>query len=94
MPELQVGDVVLIQEDNVKRLNWPIAVIESLLKGRDGKVRAATVRMFNNAAKLATTRRAVQRLFPFEVKDSERKQEDMDFPITFVERASAEISID
>ncbi len=32
-PEVKVGDVVLIQEDNVKRLNLPITVIESLLKG-------------------------------------------------------------
>ena len=69
-------------------------MIESLLKGRDGKVRAATVRMFDKAGKLATTKRAVQRLYPIDVKDSERKQEDMDFPITVVERASAEISID
>ena len=41
---------------------------------------AATVRMLNKAGKLATTRTAVQRLYPIEVKDSERKQEDMDFP--------------
>ena len=67
-PEVKVGDVVLIQEDNVKRLNWPIAVIESLLKGRDGNIRAATVRMFKKAGKLATTRRAVQRLYPVGVK--------------------------
>lgn len=90
-PEVKVGDVVLIQEDNVKRLNWPIAVIESLLKGRDGNVRAATVRMFNKAGKLATTRRAVQRLYPVEVKDSKLEHEDTnEFPITFVERANAE----
>jgi hypothetical protein len=70
--EVQVGDVVLIEEDNVKRLNWPIAVIESLLRGNDGNVRAATVRMLNKAGKIATTRRAVQRLYPVEVKDTER----------------------
>ena len=90
-PEVKVGDVVLIQEDNVKRLNWPIAVIESLLRGRDGNVRAATVRMFNKAGKLATTRRAVQRLYRVEVKDSKLEHEDRnEFPITFVERANAE----
>ena len=88
---VKVGDVVLIQEDNVKRLNWPIAVIESLLKGKDGNVRAATVRTFNKAGKFTTTRRAVQRLYPVEVGDTEREGEDIsEFPITFVERASAE----
>ena len=75
----------------MKRLNWPIAVIESLLKGKDGNVRAATVRTFNKAGKLTTTRRAVQRLYPVEVGDTEREGEDIsEFPITFVERASAE----
>ena len=89
--KVKVGDVVLIQEDNVKRLNWPIAVIESLLKGKDGNVRAETVRTFNKAGKFTTTRRAVQRLYPVEVGDTEREGEDTsEFPITFVERASAE----
>ena len=38
-----------------------------------------------------TTRRAVQRLYPVEVGDTEREGEDIsEFPITFVERASAE----
>ena len=83
-PEAKVGDIVLIQEDNIKRLNWPIAVIESLLKGRDGSVRAATVRMFNKAGKPTTTRRAVQRLYPIEVNDSGHGRADStDFPITF-----------
>ena len=70
--EIKVGEVVLIEEDNVKRLNWPIAVIESLLKGKDGNVRAATVRMFNKVGRLATTRRAVQRLYPVEAVNSKK----------------------
>ena len=95
--QVKVGDVVLIQEENVKRLNWPIAVIESLLKGKDGNVRAAIVRMFNKAGRLATTRRAVQRLYPVEVRDTKREREDIqdgtEFPITSVERANAENTV-
>ena len=91
---IKVGEVVLIEEDNVKRSNWPIAVIASLLKGTDGNVRDVTVRMFNKAGRLATTRRAVQRLHPVEVTDTKREQEDtqdaMEYPIMFIERANAE----
>ena len=89
-PKIQVGDVVLGQEDMIKRLNWMIAVIESLIKGRDGNVRAAIVRMVNKAGKITTTRRAVQRLYPIEVTDSEYDKKTAEIPITFVERAVAE----
>ena len=43
------------------------------------------------------TRRAVQRLYPVEVRDTKREREDIqdgtEFPITFVERANAENTV-
>ena len=92
-PKIQVGDVVRVQEDMIKRLNWTIAVIESLIRWRDGNVRKAIVRMVNKAGKITTTRRAVQRLYPIEVTDSEHDKKTAEIPITFVERAVEE-SID
>ncbi|KAJ8883169.1 hypothetical protein PR048_015009 [Dryococelus australis] len=32
-----VGEVVIIGSDNLKRLNWPLAVIEQPIEGRDGQ---------------------------------------------------------
>ena len=53
--------------------------------------------MFNRAGRLATTRRAVQRLYPVEVRDTKLEREDIqdgaEFPITFVERANAENTV-
>jgi hypothetical protein len=47
--------------------------------------------MFNKAGKIATTRRAVQRLYPVEVKDTERgKRDATEFPVAFVERTEKE----
>ena len=43
-PPLKVGDIVLISEDNVKRGNWPLAIVEEIYQGKDGLVRTATLR--------------------------------------------------
>ena len=43
-PPLQVGDIVLVSEDNVSRGKWPLARVTEVLPGRDGLVRTATVR--------------------------------------------------
>ena len=45
----QLGDVVSVKEYNVKRLNWQIALVNELIKGRDGEVRAAVVRKMDKA---------------------------------------------
>ena len=41
---VSVGDVVVLKEDT-KRMFWRLAVVEELLSGPDGQVRAATVRV-------------------------------------------------
>ncbi|GFR30533.1 DUF5641 domain-containing protein [Trichonephila clavata] len=41
--EPRVGEMVLIGDDNKKRLSWPIAKIIELIPGRDGEIR--TVRL-------------------------------------------------
>ena len=40
---IKVGDVFLIHNDS-PRISWRMAVIENLIKGNDGYVRAAEVR--------------------------------------------------
>ena len=41
---LSVGDVVIIKSDERDRNQWPMGVVEELLIGRDGIVRAAKLR--------------------------------------------------
>jgi hypothetical protein len=52
---------VLVQEDNLARRSWPFARVVRLIPGRDGKPRAAEIRLKNNL-----TSRALQRLFLME----------------------------
>ena len=60
-PPVKRGDVVIVHDDKL-RLNWRLAVVEDLIEGKDGLVRAAHIRM----GKLKTTRPIVK-LYPLEV---------------------------
>ncbi|GFQ88299.1 DUF5641 domain-containing protein, partial [Trichonephila clavata] len=67
--------MVLIGDDNKKRLSWPIAKIIELIPGRDGEIR--TVRL---KTQHGTVIRPVQCIFPLEVQaiannDKELKEE-------------------
>ena len=69
------GDVVIVQEDNVKRGSWKMAVVEDLIVGRDGVVRGAKVRLVRKG-KSVFLNRPVQKLFPTEVKHDEGKKKE------------------
>ncbi|XP_054713646.1 uncharacterized protein LOC129223104 [Uloborus diversus] len=45
--ELKLGDIVLVGSENLKRINWPIARIQELYTGRDGRVRVVKVKTQN-----------------------------------------------
>ena len=40
-PPVQVGDIVLVSEDNTSRGRWPLARVEEVHPGKDGLVRTA-----------------------------------------------------
>ena len=52
----------MLIHDDVPRINWRLAVIEKLIIGNDGLVRAANVRTANGR-----TNRPIVRLYPLEV---------------------------
>ena len=57
----EVGDVVLCSSRPLPRGRWPLARITELVRGRDGEVRSAVVRIGNR-----TSRRALSLLHPLE----------------------------
>ena len=59
---IQVGEVVLIGSDNVKRLDWPLARVEELLPGQDGEVRVVRLK-----TSLGQVMRPLQRIYPLEM---------------------------
>jgi hypothetical protein len=74
---VQVGDVVIIEEDNLPRGFWRLATVTELSPGQDGEVRAATVRTHNTDGKPACLKRPIQKLYPLEINDSSESQEHL-----------------
>ena len=64
--KLQVGSVVLVQEDNVPRLKWPLAFVLKLYPGKDGIVRSVLLQTSKGHIE-----RSVQRLHDLEICESD-----------------------
>ena len=60
------GDVVLVYDEDHPRIFWKLAKVEGLLKGSDGVVRGAKVRVRSGNG-FTVLKRPVQHLFPLEV---------------------------
>ena len=69
-PVLEVGDLVLIKEDNVPRLMWPTGVVQELFPGRDGVVRSCRLKTGPSCVV-----RPIQRLYSLEVDNPSAKEE-------------------
>ncbi|XP_044165196.1 uncharacterized protein LOC122949115 [Acropora millepora] len=75
-PPLQVGDIVLVSEDNVSRGKWPLARVTEVRPGRDGLVRTATVR-----TEKSFLNRPVQRLHRLEIASTTPQVIPEDAPV-------------
>ena len=67
--KVKVGEVVLIQDDT-PRIDWKLAVVEQLIEGKDGLVRAANIRTAQGR-----TNRPICKLCPLEVSSDESQAE-------------------
>ena len=65
--DVQVGDVVTVFEDDVKRNKWKLGVVEGLIRGKDDIVRGAKLRVVTNVKPVHLSR-PVQKLYPLEIK--------------------------
>ncbi|GFY51399.1 DUF5641 domain-containing protein [Trichonephila inaurata madagascariensis] len=63
---LKVGEIVLIENLNKKRLYWPLGKVIELIPGRDGKVRTLKLRYSNSEIT-----HPIQRVFPLEIQSAE-----------------------
>ena len=59
--ELKVGDIVQVHSDT-KHVNWRLAVVERLIEGKDGLVRAAEIK-----TSTGFTSRPITKLYPLKV---------------------------
>lgn len=60
--QLKIGEVVLLEEMNKKRIHWPLAKVVEIFPGKDNTVRLAKVKTENGLFL-----RPVARLFPLEI---------------------------
>ncbi|XP_044165233.1 uncharacterized protein LOC122949165 [Acropora millepora] len=65
---ISTGDLVLLKNDSTSRAFWKLGKVEDLIPGKDGNVRAAVVKVANNAGRSSHLRRVIQHLVPIEVK--------------------------
>ncbi|KAL2099469.1 hypothetical protein ACEWY4_005949 [Coilia grayii] len=49
-PDLKVGDLVLLKDQQVSRNEWPMGLINNTFPDKDGKVRKVEVKIFKNGA--------------------------------------------
>ena len=52
----KVGDVVLVYEEGVKRNLWKMAVVQSLISGKDDQVRGANVKVITKGRAVRLSR--------------------------------------
>ncbi|UYV73046.1 hypothetical protein LAZ67_10001662, partial [Cordylochernes scorpioides] len=69
--QLKVGDIVLVEVENRKQINWPMGKITKVFPGTDNVRRLVEVK-----TKSGFMKREVQRLFPLEVPSKDVEQDD------------------
>ncbi|UYV60816.1 hypothetical protein LAZ67_1002421 [Cordylochernes scorpioides] len=69
--QLKVGDIVIVEVENRKQINWPMGKITKVFPGTDNVRRLVEVK-----TKSGFMKRAVQRLFPLEVPSEDVEQGD------------------
>ena len=62
-----VGDIVLVFSDTQPRGLWKLAKVEKLMKGLDGRVRGAFVKISTKKKGSIILKRPIQHLYPLEI---------------------------
>lgn len=63
--DIKVGDVVIVEMENKKRVDWPIAKVIKIYPGQDKVVRSVKIRVIHNG-KISEIDRPIQRLYMLE----------------------------
>ena len=68
---IERGHVVTVYEDKIPRHRWRLGRVEKLLRGNDGEVQSAIVRVMQKGQKSTTIKRQLRKLFPVELSEVE-----------------------
>ena len=73
---INVGDIVILKNENTSRMYWKLARVENLLRSKDKIVRSAEVKVLSNDNKRTVVlRRPIQHLISLEVQDKNEVQD-------------------
>ena len=64
---IAVGDVVIIHTEDLPRSLWKMGRVEELIRGKDGVVRGASIRVQAKETRSKLLRRPIQKLYPVEL---------------------------
>jgi len=67
-PKMSEGDVVIVHDEHLPRGLWKLGRVHSVIKGRDGLIRGAVVKLTNKEGREILLNRPVQLLYPLEVQ--------------------------
>lgn len=62
---VKTGDVVIMETENTKRVNWPLARVIQVFPSKDGVIRSVKIRIAKNG-KIFEFARPIQRLYMLE----------------------------
>ena len=65
---IELGSVVIVQDDNQKRGKWKLAVVERLIEGKDGVMRGAKIKLMGKG-KPVRIERPVTTCYPLEISE-------------------------
>ena len=64
---IAIGDVVVVYDYELPRTLWRLGKVEQLIRGSDGAVRGAVVKVNSGKKKTSFLKRPIQHLYPLEV---------------------------
>ena len=67
---IQVGDIVTVYDESHPRGLWRLVKVESLIRGADGIVRGANLKVLSKKGIQKTIRRPLQHIYPLEVRNN------------------------
>ncbi|CAB4017080.1 Hypothetical predicted protein [Paramuricea clavata] len=72
---IKINDIVIVHDENRSRSLWRLGRVMHLVRGNDGKVRGAKVKVAERGKKPTTLRRPIQKLYSIEIGNQDITQQ-------------------
>jgi hypothetical protein len=66
--QISVGEMVIVKDDRLPRGLWKLGLVQEIMKGREGRTRAAVVNVASRDRQHSILKRPIQLLYPLEIQ--------------------------